>query len=149
MKRLLDSGCKLSKRVRLILGTDEERTCSCVETYAAKGEIPSFSITPDAEFPVIYAEKGIMNAGSAANMVPAKSTCTINGKEYKAMGKTAHASKPELGVNAIFEMIKMLNNDSADYSDSPILSFIANELVDKTSAEYTGCDRIRSRPLSP
>lgn len=36
MKRLLDSGCKLSKRVRLILGTDEERTCSCVETYAAK-----------------------------------------------------------------------------------------------------------------
>ena len=154
MKRLLDSGCKLSKRVRLILGTDEERTCSCVETYAAKGEIPSFSITPDAEFPVIYAEKGIMNikisddapskisatAGSAANMVPAKSTCTINGKEYKAMGKTAHASKPELGVNAIFEMIKMLNSDSADYSDSPILSFIANELVDKTSAEYTGCD---------
>ena len=154
MKRLLDSGCKLSKRVRLILGTDEERTCSCVETYAAKGEIPSFSITPDAEFPVIYAEKGIMNikisddapskisatAGSAANMVPAKSTCTINGKEYKAMGKTAHASKPELGVNAIFEMIKMLNNDSADYSDSPILSFIANELVDKTSAKYTGCD---------
>ena len=154
MKRLLESGYPLSKRVRLILGTDEERTCSCVETYAAKGEVPSFSITPDAEFPVIYAEKGIMNikvsddspssivasAGSAANMVPAKSTCNINGKEYTAMGKTAHASKPDLGINAIFEMIKMLDKDSVDYSGSPLLSFIANELVNKTSAEYTGCD---------
>ena len=80
------------------------------------------------------------SAGSAANMVPAKSTCTVNGKEYTAMGKTAHASKPDLGINAIFEMIKKLDNDSADYSESPILSFIAKELVNKTSAEYTGCD---------
>lgn len=154
MKRLLDSGYPLSKRVRLILGTDEEKTCSCVETYAAKGEVPSFSITPDAEFPVIYAEKGIMNikvsddspssvaaaAGSAANMVPAKSTCKINGKEYTAMGKTAHASKPDLGINAIFEMIKKLDSDSVDYSGSPLISFIANELAGKTAAEYTGCD---------
>ena len=154
MKRLLDSGFELSKRIRLILGTDEERTCSCVETYAAKGEIPSFSITPDAEFPVIYAEKGIMHikiyddapskitasAGSAANMVPAKSSCVINGNEYVATGKTAHASKPDLGVNAIFEMIKLLDKAEEDYSSSPLLSFIANELTSKTAAEYTGCD---------
>ena len=154
MKRLLDSGFELSKRIRLILGTDEERTCSCVETYAAKGEIPSFSITPDAEFPVIYAEKGIMHikiyddapskitalAGSAANMVPAKSSCVINGNEYVANGKTAHASKPDLGVNAIFEMIKLLDKAEEDYSSSPLLSFIANELTSKTAAEYTGCD---------
>lgn len=154
MKRLLDSGFELTKRIRLILGTDEERTCSCVETYAAKGEIPSFSITPDAEFPVIYAEKGIMNikisddapssvsaaGGSAANMVPAKSSCRINGKDYVATGKTAHASKPDLGVNAIFEMIKLLDKAGEDYSSSPLLSFIANELVPKTAAEYTGCD---------
>ena len=154
MKRLLDSGFELSKRIRLILGTDEERTCSCVETYAAKGEIPTFSITPDAEFPVIYAEKGIMHikiyddapskitasAGSAANMVPAKSSCVINGNEYVATGKTAHASKPDLGVNAIFEMIKLLDKAEEDYSSSPLLSFIANELTSKTAAEYTGCD---------
>ena len=123
MKRLKESGYEPSKRIRLILGTDEERTCSCVETYAAKGEIPSFAITPDGEFPVIYAEKGIMHikistdkpsaieaqAGSAANMVPAHSSCTINGITYSAKGKMAHASKPELGVNAIFEMIRILH----------------------------------------
>lgn len=153
MKRLKESGYEPSKRVRLILGTDEERTCSCVETYAAKGEIPSFAITPDGEFPVIYAEKGIMHikistdkpsaiealAGSAANMVPAHSSCTINGITYSAKGKMAHASKPELGVNAIFEMIRILDRESVEYS-SPLLRFIANEIVDKTAAEYTGCD---------
>ena len=101
MKRLLDSGYEPSKRIRLILGTDEERSCSCVETYAVKGEVPSFSITPDGEFPVIYAEKGILQikiytdeasaitakGGSAANMVPASCSCTINGTEYHGKGE--------------------------------------------------------------
>jgi len=153
MKRLMASGFMPSKRIRLILGTDEERTCSCVETYAELGEIPSFAITPDAEFPVIYAEKGILHVkivnsspsalkaigGSAANMVPASCSCTIDGVEYSAKGKTAHASKPELGVNAIFELIKQLDTASVDYSNSPLLSFISKEIVYSSPAEYTGC----------
>lgn len=153
MKRLMASGFMPSKRIRLILGTDEERTCSCVETYAELGEIPSFAITPDAEFPVIYAEKGILHVkivnsspstlkaegGSAANMVPASCSCTVNGVEYSTKGKTAHASKPELGVNAIFELIKQLDTASVDYSNSPLLSFISKEIVYSSPEEYTGC----------
>ncbi|MDO4422134.1 MAG: Sapep family Mn(2+)-dependent dipeptidase [Eubacteriales bacterium] len=153
MKRLMASGFVPSKRIRLILGTDEERTCSCVETYAELGEIPSFAITPDAEFPVIYAEKGILHVkivnsspstlkaegGSAANMVPASCSCTIDGVEYSAKGKMAHASKPELGVNAIFELIKQLDTASVDYSNSPLLSFISKEIVYSSPEEYTGC----------
>ena len=153
MKRLLASGFMPSKRIRLILGTDEERTCSCVETYAELGEIPSFAITPDAEFPVIYAEKGILHVkivnlspstlkaigGSAANMVPASCSCSINGVEYSAKGKMAHASKPDLGVNAIFELIKQLDSASVDYSSSALLSFISKEIVYSSPAEYTGC----------
>ena len=154
MKRLMDSGYVPSKRIRLILGSDEERTCSCVETYAEKGEIPVFAITPDGEFPVIYAEKGILHikiysdtpsavlakGGAAANMVPSSASCVIGGTEYSGTGKVAHASKPELGVNAIFEMIKNLDKESVDYSASPLLSFIAKEIAYKTSAEYTGCN---------
>lgn len=153
MKRLLASGFMPSKRIRLILGTDEERTCSCVETYAELGEIPSFAITPDAEFPVIYAEKGILHVkivnsspstlkaigGSAANMVPASCSCSINGVEYSAKGKMAHASKPDLGVNAIFELIKQLDSASVDYSSSALLSFISKEILYSSPAEYTGC----------
>ena len=153
IKRLMENGYSFTKRIRLILGTDEERTCSCVETYAAKGEIPSFAITPDAEFPVIYAEKGIMHikissdtpssieaaAGSAANMVPASASCRINGRSYNAKGKTAHASKPDLGVNAIFELIKTLDKEGADYQASSLFEYIAKEIAVKDSSEYTGC----------
>ena len=153
MKRLMSSGFMPSKRIRLILGTDEERTCSCVETYAELGDIPSFAITPDAEFPVIYAEKGILHVkifndmpssviasgGSAANMVPASCSCTIGGVNYSAKGKMAHASKPELGINAIFDLIKQLDSSSVDYSASPLLRFISKEIVYSTPAEYTGC----------
>ena len=153
MKRLMSDGYTPSKRIRLILGTDEERGCSCIETYAEKGEIPSFAITPDAEFPVIYAEKGILQVkivsdepskilakgGSAANMVPASSSCLIEGKEYSAKGKMAHASKPDLGINAIFEMVRKLDEESIDYSSSPILSFISTEIAYSDVSYYTGC----------
>ena len=61
MRRLKNEGIIPSSKVRLILGTDEERTCDCVETYASKGEIPDFAVTPDAQFPAIFAEKGILH----------------------------------------------------------------------------------------
>lgn len=153
MRRLMDSGFEPLKRIRLILGTDEERTCSCVETYAGKGDIPSFAITPDGEFPVIYAEKGILhvkvytdkpsaitaNGGSAANMVPASCSCVIGGNSYEAKGTMAHASHPELGVNAFFELIRKLDEGSVDYSASPLLSFISKEIAYSSSYSYTGC----------
>lgn len=151
MRRLMGEGADLKTRVRLILGTDEERTCSCVECYAEKGEIPAFAITPDAEFPVIYAEKGILNvkvysdtpskitafAGHATNMVPAAAEAVIEGVKYEASGVPAHASRPELGVNAVFELVKSLN--AAQLIHSPVLSYIRSELSERPSSEYTGC----------
>lgn len=152
MRRLMNSGFNPTCRIRLILGTDEERTCSCVEYYAEHGEIPTFAITPDAEFPVIFAEKGIMNikvsgpassvsagAGSAANMVPASAWVSYGNGKITANGRTAHASKPELGVNAVFELCKKLSSDGFDFKKSPMLDFINKELVPCGSYEYTGC----------
>ena len=152
MRRLMNSGFSLDCRVRLILGTDEERTCSCVEYYAEHGEIPTFAITPDAEYPVIYAEKGIMHikvsgpasivtaeGGSAANMVPASAWMTTGNGKKTAAGRTAHASRPELGVNAIFELCKKLSSEGFNFKKSPLLDFINSELVPCSSYEYTGC----------
>lgn len=60
LKELKDSGVKLRKRVRLIVGADEERGSSCIKHYVAAGEeIPEASFVPDSEFPVINSEKGI------------------------------------------------------------------------------------------
>lgn len=152
MNRLKESGFVPKSRVRLILGSDEERTCDCIETYAVKGEIPDFAITPDAEFPVIFAEKGILHirisgastgritakAGNAANMVPNEAFIEYGDNRYEGKGKTAHASKPELGINAILDMVSKLNNEVLE--TSPLLCYISDDIVWNTYEGYTGCD---------
>ena len=62
-KALMDSGLPLSKRVRLIFGCNEESGFGCVHHYfeVANEERPEYGFTPDAGFPLIYAEKGIVN----------------------------------------------------------------------------------------
>ena len=152
MKDLKDNGFDPKCRIRLILGSDEERTCDCVETYALKGEIPDFAITPDAEYPVIFAEKGILHikihgegncevnakAGNAANMVPNEATLTCDGITVTGSGKTAHASRPELGINAIIDLISKA--DDQIISKSKIMSYIKHEIAGKSYQEYTGCN---------
>ncbi|MBN8209486.1 dipeptidase PepV [Bacillus sp. NTK071] len=49
----------LSKRVRMIVGTDEESSWRCVDTYFKHEEMPAMGFAPDAVFPIIHAEKGI------------------------------------------------------------------------------------------
>lgn len=59
MKLVKDAGVLLSKRVRMIIGTDEETDFRCVDRYFEKEEMPSIGFAPDADFPLINAEKGI------------------------------------------------------------------------------------------
>ena len=61
MKLVKEQGLPLKKRVRLILGTDEESGWRCVEHYFKKEEMPDTGFVPDANFPIIHAEKGIAN----------------------------------------------------------------------------------------
>lgn len=61
MKIVKELGLPLNKRVRMIIGTDEESDWRCVEHYFAHEEMPSLGFAPDADFPIIYAEKGIMD----------------------------------------------------------------------------------------
>ena len=56
--KLLDKlGVKWNKRVRLIIGSDEETGFRCVESYFKHEEQPASGFTPDAMFPLVYAEK--------------------------------------------------------------------------------------------
>ncbi|MFA9557722.1 Sapep family Mn(2+)-dependent dipeptidase [Evansella sp. AB-rgal1] len=87
MKRLKDLGYVPSKRVRLIIGTDEESTWECMKEYKAVEEEPTIGFTPDGCFPVTHSEKGIIyvqltfpkvlatdlvsiDAGTAINVIP-------------------------------------------------------------------------------
>jgi succinyl-diaminopimelate desuccinylase len=59
MKIVKELGLTLNKRVRMIIGTDEESGWRCVEHYFANEEMPTIGFAPDADFPIINAEKGI------------------------------------------------------------------------------------------
>lgn len=58
MKLLRDSGVKLNKRVRLIMGCNEENGSKCMEHYNEVAEELSCGFTPDASYPCIHGEKG-------------------------------------------------------------------------------------------
>lgn len=59
LKAIERSGAKLSKKVRIIFGTNEETGCKEMEYYLEKEKAPVSGFTPDAEYPLIYAEKGL------------------------------------------------------------------------------------------
>ena len=60
MKLLRDFGVKLNKRVRLIMGCNEETGSKCMEHYNEVAEELSCGFTPDANFPCIHGEKGLL-----------------------------------------------------------------------------------------
>jgi|AntDeeMinimDraft_5_1070356.scaffolds.fasta_scaffold14797_2 succinyl-diaminopimelate desuccinylase len=60
LKAIEDSDINLNKRVRLILGTDEESGWEGLEYYFKKESKPEMAFSPDAQYPVIHAEKGIL-----------------------------------------------------------------------------------------
>ncbi|UAC47600.1 dipeptidase PepV [Bacillus aquiflavi] len=101
MKIVKELGLPISKRVRMIIGTDEESKWRCVEHYFQHEEMPTMGFAPDADFPIIYAEKGVadielaqlpvqvekkeneievvsFSAGRRKNMVPDFATCSLN-----------------------------------------------------------------------
>ncbi|MEI4769224.1 dipeptidase PepV [Psychrobacillus sp. FJAT-51614] len=97
MKLVKESGIPLHKKVRLIIGTDEESGFRCVKRYFEKEPMPEIGFAPDADFPIINAEKGIANliftqtgstetetiqffqAGKRTNMVPDEAFALIFG----------------------------------------------------------------------
>ena len=58
MKAIKDN-MNINCRVRLILGINEEKAWKCIKHYKGVEESPSIGFSPDADFPCIYAEKGI------------------------------------------------------------------------------------------
>ena len=59
MKAVKDN-FKLNSRIRLILGVNEEKDWKCIKHYKETEELPTVGFSPDADFPCIHAEKGIL-----------------------------------------------------------------------------------------
>ncbi len=71
MKAIRESGAPMKDTVRLIYGLDEETNWAGMEHYIAKLGLPDYGITPDADFPAIHGEKGIMVFDLAKKFSPA------------------------------------------------------------------------------
>lgn len=85
LKAMKDEGFLPRRTIKLIVGCNEESGWKCIEHYKQVAQMPKEGFTPDGNFPVIYAEKGILHftasfpidnapmsalkAGTAANMV--------------------------------------------------------------------------------
>lgn len=65
IKALMQSGVEFNKRIRFIVGTAEETTWECVKEYVQKEEIPVMGYTPDSKFPLINAEKTLLQFDAA------------------------------------------------------------------------------------
>lgn len=122
LKALKDEGFKPNRKIKFIVGCNEESGWGCIDYYKKHAHMPDEGISPDADFPVIYAEKGILqlklkfdvsgnfsvNGGERPNMVCDLCTVKKGGKLHTFRGKSAHGSTPEKGVNAILPALEFL-----------------------------------------
>jgi succinyl-diaminopimelate desuccinylase len=157
IKALSDNCVQLNKKVRLIFGADEESGWADMDFYKQHEPLPDIAFSPDGEYPVINAEKGLMHvvltiegekdepgisvksfaAGTRINVVPNKASCVIAApfatiqkslESYQcpigasltaedagdglvrivSIGKSAHGSRPEQGINAAASLLQYL-----------------------------------------
>ena len=116
MRAIREEGIPLKRGIRMILGCDEESGWEDMEYYAARTDMPGIGFSPDASFPLINTEKGMihfalrapasseglqirpLNAGSRVNVIPGESTAVLCG----AAGRKAEAeaAAKRLGLDA-------------------------------------------------
>ena len=118
MKAIRDAGIPLKKGIRLILGCDEESGWEDMEYYGSHERIPDVGFSPDATFPLINTEKGMMvlelrapaadsglkvlqvSAGDRVNVIPGECTALAEGGEELAEKVRAYAEKTGLPYTA-------------------------------------------------
>lgn len=98
---------EFNRRLRFIFGTDEENLWRGISKYLEKEEVPAISFTPDSGFPVVYAEKGLvqyslegknktnilLEGGDALNSTPSR--MLYSGEKIEEISKELDALKFE------------------------------------------------------
>ncbi|MDR3240825.1 MAG: dipeptidase PepV [Lactobacillaceae bacterium] len=104
VKMLKDMGLPMKRRVRLVMGIDEESDWTGMDDFFATEGYPTMGFSPDAEFPIINGEKGNVSqvvrfdgtnggtvklvsfaAGQRPNMVPGTAKATIETADAAAV----------------------------------------------------------------
>lgn len=107
MKAIKNAGIPLKKRVRLILGTDEESGWADMDYYFQKEEAPVMGFAPDAEFPVIHAEKGMLHIAISKDYPTLPHILSIRGGERaNVVPDACQADLQGISAEAVAEKLK-------------------------------------------
>ncbi len=125
IKLIRDLGLPVSKRVRLIMGCDEESGSRCMSHYFSKQPYPNCGFTPDASFPGIYGEKGLCHykvfgeakndfikefiAGTRPNVVPGFASALVIGNisDYSDFQEYTHKLQLNGKVNQEGDYVRL------------------------------------------
>jgi succinyl-diaminopimelate desuccinylase len=137
MKAVMEK-VQVSKRVRLILGLNEEKHWKCIDYYKQVEEAPSIGFSPDANFPAIYAEKGILSLkisnpfcfnnfeiaeincnNNAINVVPKYCSITLKKKKINLNFKSVETTSSK-AVLSNFKWQKSENVEVQEINNSTI-----------------------------
>ncbi len=111
MRAIREAGIPLKKSIRMILGCDEESGWEDMDYYGKHEKIPDTGFSPDAAFPLINTEKGMlelwvqapaaktglkileMKTGNRKNVIPGESKALVEGGEEIIRATEAFAAK--------------------------------------------------------
>jgi len=104
LKALKDKGIEGNNTLRCIFGTDEEVGMTDMKTYFENEPIPDYSFTPDSDYGICYAEKGILqveismerNDGRVLNAIKAGNVINAVPDEAKALLSCSEDEADEL-----------------------------------------------------
>ena len=137
MKMIKDSGIKVNKNFRLILGSNEENGSTDMEYYTSKESFPPMLFTPDGEFPIISIEKGMIRYDMSCCSDDKNIVSIKGGSVYNAVPETAQAivagiSEDDIEVNSA--EIHLEDKGSTDLGNSTAVQ-LGSELK-TTAASY-------------
>lgn len=126
IKALMDSGFKFNKRVRVIFGCNEESGSRCMEHYLKVDEPISYGVSPDAEFPVIFAEKSINNI-------------RLHGKAKNSGMVTLKSFDAGIVINAVPDKCKFVLEYGCDKCKARVMNHI-KETLEKNDIKFEFVD---------
>ena len=121
LKMLKESGFKPNKRIRLIMGCDEESGSRCLERYLEKEVKPDLAFSPDADFPLIYGEKAMISYDILGESDPIILSLDA-GERYNIVPSKA-SMKLSVDLKNEFELFLKENNFNGEYKDGEYIAY--------------------------
>ena len=107
------SGIPLKRQIRVVVGTDEERSMQDMVYYLEKAGFPDFAFTPDGSFPLCAGEKGVIvwyvdrpistavrefHAGSASNVICNLAVFSVSLENYDVLQQVLERKNVDYSV---------------------------------------------------